>query len=53
MSYHANQALPIARGFTVTFAVIYPEHIPMFILRQIVAVFIGHVILNWLFKPEE
>lgn len=45
----ANPAVSIARGFTDTFAGIYPGHIAMFIVMQIIAVFIGHVVLNWLF----
>ena len=45
----ANPAVTIARGFTDTFAGIYPGHIAMFIVMQIIAVFIGHVVLNWLF----
>ncbi|WP_372572777.1 aquaporin [Ruegeria jejuensis] len=48
----ANPAVTIARGFTDTFAGIYPGHIAMFILMQIIAVFIGHVVLNWLFAAE-
>ncbi|WP_171207364.1 MULTISPECIES: MIP/aquaporin family protein [unclassified Ruegeria] len=48
----ANPAVTIARGFTDTFAGIYPGHIVMFIAMQIIAVFIGHFVLNWLFKPE-
>lgn len=49
----ANPAVTIARGFTDTFAGIYPGHIAMFILMQIIAVFIGHVVLNWLFAADE
>ena len=45
----ANPAVTIARGFTDTFAGIYPGHIAMFIVMQIIAVFVGHVVLNWLF----
>ncbi|SLN38364.1 Aquaporin Z [Falsiruegeria litorea R37] len=45
----ANPAVTIARGFSDTFAGIYPGHIAMFIVMQIIAVFIGHVVLNWLF----
>lgn len=48
----ANPAVTIARGFTDTFAGIYPGHIPMFILMQLVAVGIGHAVLNWLFAKE-
>ena len=48
----ANPAVTIARGFTDTFAGIYPGHIPAFILAQIGAVLLGHVVLRALFtKP--
>lgn len=49
----ANPAVTIARGFSDTFAGIYPGHIPMFILMQIIAVLIGHVVLNWLFSDTD
>ncbi|KIC11318.1 MIP family channel protein [Leisingera sp. ANG-M1] len=45
----ANPAVTIARGFSDTFAGIYPGHIPMFIVMQLVAVGIGHVVLTRLF----
>lgn len=48
----ANPAVTIARGFTDTFAGIYPGHIVGFILAQIVAVGIGHVVLRWLFTED-
>jgi hypothetical protein len=41
----ANPAVSIARGFSDTFAGIYPGHIAAFIIVQIVAVFISHLIL--------
>lgn len=46
----ANPAVTIARSFSDTFAGIYPGHAPMFILMQIVAVFIGHAVLRPLFS---
>ena len=46
----ANPAVTIARGFTDTFAGIYPGHIAMFVLMQILAVGIGHVVLTRLFR---
>ena len=46
----ANPAVTIARGFSDTFAGIYPGHIAMFIVMQIVAVGIGHVTLTRLFR---
>ena len=49
----ANPAVTIARGFSDTFAGIYPGHIAMFIVMQIIAVFIGHVVLNWLFAETD
>ena len=48
----ANPAVTIARGFTDTFAGIYPGHIPAFIIAQILAVFAGHLALRWLLKNE-
>ncbi|WP_164658832.1 MIP/aquaporin family protein [Tropicibacter sp. Alg240-R139] len=49
----ANPAVTIARGFSDTFAGIYPGHIAMFIVMQIIAVLIGHVVLNWLFAETD
>lgn len=46
----ANPAVTIARGFSDTFAGIYPGHVPMFILAQIVAVFVAHLTLTRLFR---
>ncbi|PCJ07598.1 MAG: aquaporin family protein [Rhodobacteraceae bacterium] len=48
----ANPAVTIARGFTDTFAGIYPGHIAMFIVMQIVAVGIAHVVLTRLFTRD-
>jgi len=48
----ANPAVTIARGFSDTFAGIYPGHIAMFIVMQIVAVGIGHVVLKRLFTDN-
>ncbi|AHD00930.1 aquaporin [Leisingera methylohalidivorans] len=45
----ANPAVTIARGFSDTFAGIYPGHIPMFIAMQVIAVGIGHITLPRLF----
>lgn len=45
----ANPAVTIARGFSDTFAGIYPGHVPMFIVMQLIAVGIGHVVLTRLF----
>ena len=48
----ANPAVTIARGLSDTFAGIYPGHIPGFILAQIAAVLVGHVVFKWLFTPD-
>lgn len=45
----ANPAVTIARGFTDSFAGIYPGHIAMFILMQIIAVGIAMLVLPRLF----
>lgn len=44
----ANPAVTFARGFSDTFAGIYPGHIAMFIVVQLAATFIGHFALSWL-----
>lgn len=46
----ANPAVTIARGFSDTFAGIYPGHIAMFIVAQIVGVLVALPILNRLFR---
>ncbi|MGJ8622431.1 MAG: aquaporin [Yoonia sp.] len=48
----ANPAVTIARGFSDTFAGINPAHIPMFIVMQIIGVFIAAAILPRLFHPQ-
>lgn len=48
----ANPAVTIARGFSDTFAGIYPGHIAMFIVVQLIAVGIAHVVLRALFAEE-
>ena len=48
----ANPAVTIARGFSDTFAGIYPGHIAMFVVMQLVAVGIGHAVLKALFAEE-
>ncbi|MEO0400850.1 MAG: MIP/aquaporin family protein [Pseudomonadota bacterium] len=45
----ANPAVTIARGFSDTFAGIYPGHVLVFIAMQVLAVGIGHVALAKLF----
>ncbi len=46
----ANPAVTLARGFSDTFAGIYPGHVPMFIAAQIVGVFVAHAVLRPLFR---
>ncbi|MBV1897222.1 MAG: aquaporin family protein [Rhodobacteraceae bacterium] len=46
----ANPAVTIARGFSDTFAGIYPGHIGMFILMQLIGVGVAHLALTRLFK---
>lgn len=46
----ANPAVTIARGLSDTFAGIYPAHIAMFIVMQVIGVVIGHVVLTRLFR---
>ncbi|MEP1329811.1 MIP/aquaporin family protein [Pseudophaeobacter sp.] len=48
----ANPAVTIARGFSDTFAGIYPGHILSFILAQLLAVMLGHFTLRWLFSKD-
>ncbi|MBY5932452.1 aquaporin family protein [Tateyamaria omphalii] len=45
----ANPAVTIARGFSDTFAGIYPGHIPAFIAIQLMAVGVAHATLRRLF----
>jgi glycerol uptake facilitator-like aquaporin len=48
----ANPAVTIARGFSNTFAGIYPGHIAAFIVVQIIVVFVAHTILVALFSED-
>ena len=48
----ANPAVTIARGFSDTFAGIYPGHIAAFIVVQVIGVFIAHKILVALFSED-
>ncbi|OAN71150.1 MIP family channel protein [Sulfitobacter sp. EhC04] len=48
----ANPAVTFARGFSDTFAGIYPGHIAAFVAAQIVAVLLAHVILRALFDDR-
>ncbi len=45
----ANPAVTSARGFSNTFAGIYPGHIPVFFAMQLIAVGIGHMVPSKLF----
>ena len=46
----ANPAVTIARGFSDTFAGIYPGHIVMFIAMQLIAVLVANIALPRLFR---
>jgi len=46
----ANPAVTIARGFSDTFAGIYPGHIAAFIAAQLLSVLIAHLVLRRLFE---
>lgn len=48
----ANPAVTIARGFSDTFAGIYPGHIAMFIVMQIIGVAVAAAVLPWLLGRE-
>lgn len=48
----ANPAVTIARGFSDTFAGINPAHIPVFIVMQILAVFVAAAVLPRLFPDN-
>ncbi|ATG35575.1 MULTISPECIES: MIP/aquaporin family protein [Phaeobacter] len=48
----ANPAVTIARGFSDTFAGIYPGHILMFIVMQFIGVGLAHLVLTRLFRPD-
>jgi glycerol uptake facilitator-like aquaporin len=45
----ANPAVTFARGFSDTFAGIYPGHVAAFIVVQLLAVGIAHLVLRRLF----
>ncbi len=45
----ANPAVTIARGFSDTFAGIFPGHIAAFVIAQVIAVGIAHVVFQTLF----
>jgi glycerol uptake facilitator-like aquaporin len=49
----ANPAVTIARGFTTTFAGIAINHVPGFILAQLVGAGISAVVCAWLFAEEK
>lgn len=48
----ANPAVTIARGFSDTFAGIFPGHIVAFIIAQVIAVGIAHVVFQTLFAKD-
>jgi glycerol uptake facilitator-like aquaporin len=49
----ANPAVTIARGFTTTFAGIAINHVPGFILAQLVGAGMSAVVCAWLFAEEK
>lgn len=49
----ANPAVTVARSFSNTFAGIYPGHMPMFILAQIVGAILALVVCTWLLSDKE
>jgi glycerol uptake facilitator-like aquaporin len=48
----ANPAVTLARGFSDTFAGIYPGHVLMFVVIQLATVAVANPILNAMFKDE-
>lgn len=48
----ANPAVTIARGFSDTFAGIFPGHIAAFVIAQVIAVGIAHVVFQTLFAKD-
>jgi len=49
----ANPAVTVARCFTENLAGIFPGHIPMLIVAQVIGVGIAHIVLRWLLEPDE
>lgn len=47
----ANPAVTLARGFTTTFAGIAINHVPAFIVAQLIGATIGAVVASFLFEP--
>jgi glycerol uptake facilitator-like aquaporin len=47
----ANPAVTLARGFTTTFAGIAMNHVPAFVLAQLIGAAIGGVVATFLFRP--
>ena len=47
----ANPAVTLARGFTTTFAGIAVNHVPAFIVAQLVGAAIGGFVASALFRP--
>jgi len=48
----ANPAVTIARGFSDTFAGIFPGHVAAFIAVQLVAAVVATIVMTWLLKDE-
>lgn len=49
----ANPAVTIARSFSNTFAGIYPGHMPMFIVAQLIGAIAAFVYCSWQFDDSE
>jgi len=49
----ANPAVTIARGFTTTFAGIAINHVPGFIVAQLIGAAISAIVCQWLFAEEK
>ncbi|MEX0310578.1 MAG: aquaporin [Tateyamaria sp.] len=48
----ANPAVTVARGFSDTFAGIYPGHVPAFVAAQLLTVLVAHHLLLRLFRRK-
>ena len=49
----ANPAVTIARSFSDTFAGIYPGHMPLFIISQLIGAVVAMAFCGWLLASEE
>jgi glycerol uptake facilitator-like aquaporin len=49
----ANPAVIIARAFSDTFTGIVPQHVPAFLLAEVLGAIAAAMLLGWLFRPGE